>query len=46
MSDCFAPTALAFDYRHLYHKLRASDEALACGYRGVAATPRLRVGAG
>ena len=21
------------------HKLRASDEALACGYRGVAATP-------
>ena len=46
MSDCFAPTALAFDYRHLYHKLRASDEALACGYCGIAATPRLHVGAG
>ena len=46
MSNSFAPTALAFDYRHLYHTLRASDEALACGYRGVAATPRLHVRAG
>ena len=44
MSDSFAPTALFLDCNNLYHKLRASDEALACGYRGVAATPRLRVG--
>ena len=46
MSDSFAPTALFLDCNHLYHKLRASDEALACGYCGIAATPRLRVGAG
>ena len=39
MSDSFAPMALFLDCSHLYHKLRASDEALACGYRGVAATP-------
>ena len=45
MSDSFAPTALFLDCNHLYHKLRASDEALACGYCGVAAMPRLRVGA-
>ena len=44
MSDSFAPTALFLDCNHLYHKLRASDEALACGYCGIAATPRLRVG--
>ena len=44
MSDSFAPTALFLSCNHLYHKLRASDEALACGYRGVAAMPRLRVG--
>ena len=45
MSDSFAPTALFLDCNNLYHKLRASDEALACGYCGIAATPRLRVGA-
>ena len=39
MADSFAPTALFLDCSHLYHKLRASNEALACGYRGVAATP-------
>ena len=39
MADSFAPTALFLDCSHLYHKLRASYEALACGYRGVAATP-------
>ena len=32
MADSFAPTALFLDCNHLYHKLRASDEALACGY--------------
>ena len=46
MSDSFAPTVLFLDCNHLYHKLRASDEALACGYCGIAATPRLRVGWG
>ena len=48
MSDSFAPTALFLDCNHLYHKLRASYEALACGYRGVAATPLgvRRLGAG
>ena len=46
MSDSFAPTALFLDCNNLYHKLRASDEALACGYCGIAATPRLLVGAG
>ena len=45
MADSFAPTALFLDCSHLYHKLRASYEALACGYCGIAATPRLRVGA-
>ena len=44
MADSFAPTALFLDCNNLYHKLRASDEALACGYCGIAATPRLRVG--
>ena len=32
MADSFAPTALFLDCNHLYHKLRASNEALACGY--------------
>ena len=32
MSESFAPTVLSFVCRHPYHKLRASDEALACGY--------------
>ena len=42
MSDSFAPTALFLDCNNPYHKLRASNEALACGYCGIAATPRLR----
>ena len=46
MSDSFAPTVLFLVCNCLYHKLRASDEALACGYCGIAATPRLRVGWG